>query len=501
MLATQSLSNVRVTYSGLIAFAVGITSTITGFIFTMIVTRRLNPEELGLWTLIGSLVSYVVIVEPIVSYWTSRQIARGEKVGRTAFLTSGTFSAVATVAYFVIAVYVAYALKADATSIFLASALVPLTFLGNTLTGISLSHKPHAISYGLIGFELVKLPLGFGFVFVGHMGLFGAVLATVFASGAKVIILLALVRQELIDKIHLKTIKHWLKLFWIPLYASFTGLIFSLDVLIYSLFTHSLIGLAYWGVSNTISNIVIHSGQMSQALYPKLLAKGRKEFAEENLKRLMYFAIPILAASIILAKPALYILNPLYVQGFYVVYFLSIRSVINILTNVFYNILQAYETVDLEQQASFRQYAKSKLFVVPTLSYVMNGSYVILLVAFLFIIKGTSEVNIVTGWSAILLLTSIPFFIYGLVAVKRKHKVDFPIKTVLKYGAATLLSSIVVYFVSSALLSYTMAIYEFIPRVILSVGIGGGVYLAITYAVDRSTRELLGSIIRELKIK
>lgn len=497
------MSNVRVTYSGLIAFVVGIASTITGFVFTIIVTRRLSPEDFGLWTLIGSLVSYVVIVEPIISYWTSRQIARGEKVGKTAVFTSGAFSAAATVAYFVIAVYITYALKTDATSVFLASALVPLSFLGNTLTGISLSHKPHAISYGLIGFELAKLPLGFGFVFIGHMGLFGAVLATIFASAVKVIILLVMVRQELFDKINLQTIRHWLKLFWIPLYSSFTGLVFTLDVLVYSLLTNSLIGLAYWGVANTIANIVIHSGQMSQALYPKLLAQGRKEFAEENLKRMMYFAIPIMAASIVLAKPGLYILNPLYVQGFYIVYFLSIRSVINIITNVFYNVLAAYETVDLEKQASFKQYVKSKLFVLPTLNYIMNGSYVVLLAIFLVMVKGTTinEVSMVTIWSIILLATSIPFMIYGLVVVKQQYKIGFPSKIVLKYGGVTLLSSIIVYFLSSNLLSYTMTVYEFVPRVILSVGIGGGLYLGITYATDKSTRELLGSIAKELKIK
>lgn len=497
------MSNVRVTYSGLIAFVVGIASTITGFVFTIIVTRRLDPEELGLWTLIGSLVSYVVIVEPIISYWTSRQMARGEKVGKTAVLTSGAFSAAATIVYIVMAFYVTFALKTNATSIFLAAALVPLIYLGNTLTGISLSHKPHAISYGMIGFELAKLPLGFGLVFIGHLGLFGAILATIFASAVKVMILLVMVRQEIADKINLQTIRHWLRLFWIPLYSSFTGLIFTLDVLIYSLFTHSLIGLAYWGVANTVSNIVIHSGQMSQALYPKLLAQGRKEFAEENLKRLMYFAIPILAASIVLAKPALYILNPLYTQGFYIVYFLSLRSIVNILTNVFYNVLGAYETVDLEKQASFKQYVKSKLFVLPTLNYMMNGSYVILLAAFLVMVKGTtmSEVNMVTIWSIILLATSIPFMMYGVVAVKRQHKVSFPSRFVLKYGAAALLSSIIVYFVSLNILSYTMTVYEFVPRVILSVGIGAGVYLGITYVIDKSTRELLGSIAKELKIK
>ena len=61
------MSNIRVTYSGLISLAVGFSSLLTGTIFTLIVTRSLTPEEFGTWGLIGGLLSYVLIVEPIIS--------------------------------------------------------------------------------------------------------------------------------------------------------------------------------------------------------------------------------------------------------------------------------------------------------------------------------------------------------------------------------------------------------------------------------------------------
>ena len=186
------MTDIRVTYSGFIAFVVGIASAITGLIFTIIVTRKLDPQELGTWTLIGSLVSYVVIAEPIISYWTSRQIARGDKVGKTAFLTSGVFSIIAFFCYIVIAIFLKNLINIDTNSALLASILIPLTYLSNTLSGISLGHKPHAISFGMVGFELSKLPLGFALVYVGHFGLFGAILATIVATFVKLLILLEL---------------------------------------------------------------------------------------------------------------------------------------------------------------------------------------------------------------------------------------------------------------------------------------------------------------------
>ena len=56
------MSGIRVTYSGLISFVVGLASVFTGIIFVLIVTRQLTPEEFGTWNLIGGLIIYVIII-------------------------------------------------------------------------------------------------------------------------------------------------------------------------------------------------------------------------------------------------------------------------------------------------------------------------------------------------------------------------------------------------------------------------------------------------------
>ena len=72
------MSNIRVTYSGLIGLFISFVTTIIGMIFVLITTRQLSEIELGTWGLIGSLMSYVLIIEPIISYWTTRETARGK---------------------------------------------------------------------------------------------------------------------------------------------------------------------------------------------------------------------------------------------------------------------------------------------------------------------------------------------------------------------------------------------------------------------------------------
>ena len=47
------MSNIRVTYTGLIALAIRLSSIITGLVFILIVTRQLSQEEFGTWGVIN----------------------------------------------------------------------------------------------------------------------------------------------------------------------------------------------------------------------------------------------------------------------------------------------------------------------------------------------------------------------------------------------------------------------------------------------------------------
>ncbi len=67
---------------------VGIVSVLTGLIFVLIITRTLTPEEFGTWGLIIAVLNYLLISEVIINYWTVRQIARSEPVGKTGLLSS-----------------------------------------------------------------------------------------------------------------------------------------------------------------------------------------------------------------------------------------------------------------------------------------------------------------------------------------------------------------------------------------------------------------------------
>ena len=80
------MSEIRVTYSGLISLLISVVTLGTGFLFMMILTRTLSSEELGTWHLILNLLMYMVISESIFSYWVPREINRGTESGKSALL-------------------------------------------------------------------------------------------------------------------------------------------------------------------------------------------------------------------------------------------------------------------------------------------------------------------------------------------------------------------------------------------------------------------------------
>ena len=86
----------------MITFVFGIIGIITGMILTIILTRSLDPAEYGTWGLITSMIGYVIIIEPIISYWTTRDVARKKLVGKTAIFSSMTFSCGGIIIYILI---------------------------------------------------------------------------------------------------------------------------------------------------------------------------------------------------------------------------------------------------------------------------------------------------------------------------------------------------------------------------------------------------------------
>ncbi|MEM4249716.1 MAG: hypothetical protein QW395_05465, partial [Candidatus Nitrosotenuis sp.] len=123
------MSNIRLTYSGLISLLLTIVSLFTGLIFTLIVTRRLDQAHFAMWSLIGSIIAYAMIFSPISNYWLTRHVARGEKESVTGIISAVIFSIAAIGVYLIATLILSNSSDADYRILLFAVLLVPLTYI------------------------------------------------------------------------------------------------------------------------------------------------------------------------------------------------------------------------------------------------------------------------------------------------------------------------------------------------------------------------------------
>lgn len=73
------MSAVKLRLSGFSAYTTYIVSTLLGYAFTMMVTRKLSVKEYGAWQVIGITATYFwTWISPIYNFWVLRNVARGE---------------------------------------------------------------------------------------------------------------------------------------------------------------------------------------------------------------------------------------------------------------------------------------------------------------------------------------------------------------------------------------------------------------------------------------
>ena len=446
------------------------------------------------------MISYFVISERIISFWSTRQIARGEEVGKTSVLSSIFFGFGTIPIYILLTVIVATQSNADLNILLLGMILLPVFIVSQNLAAINLGHKPYAISFGLLTFELVKIPAAVFLIIILDLSVEGVIISVLIAYLARIVILAYFAKPKLVGKFSLGTIKRWFKLSWVPIFIHFTMALRQFDVFLYSIITGSVIGLAFFNASFIIAGIINHSALISQALYPKLLAVQKYKLVQENFTLLMYFAIPLLGTAIIFAKPALFALNPLYVGAELIVILLSFRTFFLVIRDVLETVLLGSETIDIEQNPSFTSLRKSMLFFVPNVRTIHFVIYISVLIISFFILYQLefSELEIVTWWAGIALLIELGVFIYVLFKFKKTVKISIPIVPIGKYVFSTILAGVVFLITSEFLIEYHQSIYEFLPGLVIQFLICAAIYLGTTYLIDKKTRKFFQTILKEL---
>ena len=358
-------------------FAVAMGGMIAGLAFIIIVTRQLEPEEFGVWAIIGSMTAYSITAEPVISYWTTRQVARGNPVGKTAMSSTSLFAG-GSIPVYVLSVYLFSSIEsAFFDSMLLGAILIPIMFIQGTISAINLGYKPHAVSIGKAAFQFFKIPAGLALVFFLELGLDGVILAIFVAYLSDIVIQLCYARPRLAVPRNFAYLRGWIKQSWMPLYGRMPRVLNNMDIIIYTVIVDSVVGVAYYAAALVVSRMVQRSGQISQALYPKLLAKGGKDYISENFTLVMYFVIPLAILAILFSRHAMFLLNPEYAGAWMAGILLALGMFLRVIMKFLHQVLMGTDDVDMDEMPPASTLLRSRLFLVSTIENVYYAAYLV----------------------------------------------------------------------------------------------------------------------------
>lgn len=495
------MSKIRVTYSGLIALGIRLVSIFTGLIFTVIITRQLTPEDFGLWGLINGIIFYALILSPIINYWTTREIARGEKTVKNSVFSNLILVFFGLIIYSIAAYLIGNESDVDTDIIIFSGILIPIIFLNDTFNAINSGSKPQVVSYALITFEIVKILSAIILIFIFDYEIKGVIIAVFVGYISSVIISYQLSNKEYNSKINFKFFINKIKLFWIPTYRNFPALLATSDVIVFSIITGSLVGVAYFTASKTLGMMVNHVRAINVGLYPKLLESEKKEFIKENLIKFSYIGFPLTGFAIIFSKAGLYALNPIYEIAWPVVILISLKMFFKSLNQMFFDILLGLENIDKNKIATTKEFIRSNLFWVPTFDLIRHGIYIVSLIIIFIIFRENfnSLIELVIVWSFIGFIVEIPLTVYLHNKIKLEVKNIFEKKYIIKYLILTLIIFSFSGMILDKFIIYDEKFFTYFPQLIIFILIPIIMYLGITYFVDKKTKILFKSIFNEFR--
>ena len=486
------------TYSGLLYLLVGFSSIVTGLAFSLIVTRTLSAEEFGTWSLINTIIGYLVVSGSFINYWNIREMSRGNESGGTSFISNLSLSLGIIPIYIAVIILFSENSNAIPESMFFGIILVPLYLISVNLSTINTSFQPHVVSKTLLIFEITRVPAALIFVYFLGLGIDGAIIAMFFAYLIKIIYEIILARSKLKSKFQIYYIKKWIRLSWLSLYSAGPNFFRTFDIALYILISSSIIGIALYVVAGTIGKLVSHAEKITLGLQPKLLSGGVHSHISENISLVLLFGLPLTGLSIVFSKPALFALNPIYQDAWPVVIFLALQTFFLAIGNLILNSLVGIEKVDIKDNPTFRNFMSSNLFWAPTFRYIKFGIYLVTLtIVFLLTKENHSELTIITYWAFIGFLIEVPYAIFLWGKLKKATSVNFPYRSGIKYLATTGLFMLVFWFTSEKIIIYHTSIFDFLPTLILQFLICLSVYVGSTYLIDKKFRILIKSVLRE----
>jgi len=472
-------------------------SVFTGTAFILMVTRTLSQGQFGFWEIITTVMAYSLFPANLISFWATRDSARGRAAGATALVANLLLSALGVVAFAVIAL-LSYGLISVSLYPFLfASILVPIGYWYTTGVAVLYGVRPQRYGYVLLSGEGSKLIAAFVGLYLLKLGIVGVILALGLSNLVQAVLSTFYVRSSLKGGVNLEAARSWLKDSWLPGLNSGSYLIAIADSLLAAIASGSTVITGYYQAAFVVATVVANSFFLSYALYPMLLRGGSERLVGTLLNVSLMLGIPMAVGASVLSYQILYVFKPAYVASWLVLCILAFSTLTLSVSNFFDNSLMGTDTADLVEKRNFQTYLRSNLFFVSGVNMLYGVVYVSSVFALVFFgsRSGWGVQPLTEGWAALQLLFAFP-----TMAIKLRRLGTSSVRGVgrplLVYSAAALLMGVALYLMAPSFIIYSADAAIYGTRLLVLVALGGLIYLGVLYLVDRQSRIILQKVYR-----
>lgn len=492
---------IRLRYAGLLLFISRVYGLITGLLFTVIATRRLTVGEFGLWSYISVISGYWMLPLSFIGYWVTRFTARGERTGATAILIGLAISAIIPLLFIASSPIIFGSLDVEYLVLVIVSINLALIGISSPFDWIAQGLNPEILAFASIAFETSKLLSASILVATMRLGLIGIILAVSIGYIVKAIVLWRYIGWFIVGPRSVKLVKRIFKGIWIPIYGSIPSIISSIDAILLVRMTETTDSLAFVSAIRTIGSPISLSLAISMALYPKLLAESRLEDVEETIRLVYMLSIPSSIGVILLAPHLLSILRSEYAIAYAPLSVYAILQLISIASQIAITTASGLERVDLDENAGFKDYVKSKLFKIANMDMISSLIYVGSLACLLYLQKASPpilEMHLLISTTWIWIISATASTIFSIVYAYRVLLRGIGLKktpwiSTARYTLASIAMSIPVYIFQPR--TIYVEVLPLLRSIIPPILLGITVYFATLYQIDPWFRRLLSKLV------
>jgi O-antigen/teichoic acid export membrane protein len=463
------------------------------------VAKWLDPASFGTWEVIVTLVTFSAYPVGVVAFWTTRDVARGRMVGRTAMASGALLSCLGLVLYFGFTFFTYQRIAASVLPFLLGGLLVPLSYWSAVANSIVSGFRPGVYGYSLVISELAKLGVAYEALFVYKLGIEGVILALIASYFVQSVVSTYFVRLTLSERFDFAQTRRWSKLAWLPAVSYLATVLAVADTYVAALFFGSAI-VGYYQVAFLVAGVVGYSSALAISLYPMLLRGGNERLPALTMEFALLFSIPMAAGSIALAGPILYLFGSRYAPGAEGLAILAVMSLFATISGIVDQALLGTERADVVEKPRFWDLLRSNLIFVP----VANILYAVVYVTSLYLAlsygfaNGFSTSSIVAAWATAQLLATVAFVFVKARRARRYAKL-MPGRSIAFFVVAAAVMAAVASFVTGAVTNQTMGTLSYGVR-LLAVGLLAiVVYFGLVYAMDSRFRDLANSLMGRMR--